>query len=128
MLVGTCSDSKADVTEEWQRKLLQLCALFERVESNIILAVSLQKKVGNAPRLLAALINHHLEPHKVPVAKVLVEKASTSNRWKVGSQKPDPFEKYELYVKYSTFVNETFFLHFNQQVQNEIILLVFSSD
>lgn len=86
MLVGTCSDSKTDVTEEWQRKLLQLCALFERVESNIILAVSLQRKVGNAPRLLAALVNHHLEPHKEPVAKVLVEKMSASNRWKVGSQ------------------------------------------
>ena len=128
MLVGTSSDSKADATEEWQRKLLQLCALFERVESNIILAVSLQKKVGNAPRLLTALVNHHLEPHKVPVAKVLVEKTSASNRWKVGSRNPDPFEKYELYVECSTFVNETFFLHFNEQVQNEIFLLVFSSD
>ena len=35
--------------------------------------------VGNGPRLLTALVNHHLEPHKVLVAKVLVEKTSTSN-------------------------------------------------
>lgn len=67
---------------DWQNKILQLCAVFQRVEENVILATSLGKKLGSAPRLLAALINHHIEPHKVPVARVFVEKAMTSNRWK----------------------------------------------
>jgi len=48
----------------------------------VILAASLRKKLSNAPRVLAALINHHLEPHKVPVARVPVEKGLSSNRWK----------------------------------------------
>lgn len=53
----------------------------------MILAASLGKKFSSAPRLLAALINHHLEPHKVPVARVPVEKGLASNRWKVGDLK-----------------------------------------
>ena len=53
----------------------------------MILAASLGKKLGSAPRLLAALINYHLEPHKIPVARVAVEKRLTSSRWKVGDLK-----------------------------------------
>lgn len=53
----------------------------------MILAASLGKKLRSAPRLLAALINHHLEPHNVPVARVPVEKGLASNRWKVGGLK-----------------------------------------
>lgn len=73
------SDSAAD----WHNKLLQLCTVFERVERNTILAVSLGKKLGSAPRLLAALTNHHLEPIKVPTTRVIVKKWSTTDEAKV---------------------------------------------
>jgi Rab3 GTPase-activating protein catalytic subunit len=73
----------AEQVADCGRKLQQLCGVFERVEGNVILAASLGKKLSNAPRVLAALINHHLEPHKVPVARVPVQKGLASNKWKV---------------------------------------------
>ncbi|CAK9228800.1 unnamed protein product [Sphagnum troendelagicum] len=47
-------------SRDWHTELLRLCAVFERVEANVFMAVSLGQKLKNAPRLLSVFIENNI--------------------------------------------------------------------
>ncbi|XP_024357806.1 uncharacterized protein [Physcomitrium patens] len=62
--------------------LLHLCSMFEKVEENVLLAVSLGQKLKGAPRLLATFLDNYIGRESKPVPRVVVEGAP--RHWKEG--------------------------------------------
>jgi hypothetical protein len=62
--------------------LLHLCSMFEKVEENVLLAVSLGQKLKGTPRLLAEFLDNYVGRKGNAAPRLLVQ-GITPRRWKV---------------------------------------------
>jgi hypothetical protein len=80
---GTSTGKNAlEHSRDWHTELLRLCAVFERVEANVFMAVSLGQKLKNAPRLLSVFIENNIGLRTNSTSRVEVENLR-SRHWKV---------------------------------------------
>ncbi|KAG0553821.1 hypothetical protein KC19_12G042000 [Ceratodon purpureus] len=63
--------------------LLHLCSMFEKVEENVLLAVSLGQKLKGTPRLLADFLDNYVGRKGNAAPRLLVQ-GVTPRRWKEG--------------------------------------------
>jgi Rab3 GTPase-activating protein catalytic subunit len=70
-------------SRDWHTELLRLCTVFERVEANVFMAVSLGQKLKNAPRLLSLFIENNIGLRSNSTSRVEVENLR-SRHWKGG--------------------------------------------